>query len=185
MVVFRSPFRATVGWSFILLITICQSGWISSRAEKLSESANRTRCLPNYLKSKLPVRVYRFPCHSSTRSAFGGTGWLTIGEASLCFDPLSSQGLFHALYTGISGAEAVVQSLNGNHDAIWMYEHQLRSIEQAYERNLLYYYSMEHRWPEQVFWRRRCIGNSKATSRGKQPTPVRRAEPEISRTPSR
>ncbi|MFP8965211.1 NAD(P)/FAD-dependent oxidoreductase [Pokkaliibacter sp. CJK22405] len=41
-----------------------------------------------------------------------GKGWLAVGDAALSFDPLSSQGMFFALYSGIRGAEAISQSLN-------------------------------------------------------------------------
>jgi hypothetical protein len=38
--------------------------------------------------------------HSSSLDPCIGDGWLAAGDASMTFDPLSSQGLLHALFTG-------------------------------------------------------------------------------------
>lgn len=96
--------------------------------------------------------VRTFAAHSATRAAFAGPGWLAVGDATLAFDPLSSQGLFHALYTGLRGAEAV---LAGDGAALAEYEARLRGVERAYLRNLTTYYRLETRWPGAAFWRRR------------------------------
>lgn len=42
-----------------------------------------------------------------------GPGWVAVGDAALSFDPLSAQGIFTALYTGMRGAEAVAAGLMG------------------------------------------------------------------------
>ncbi|HST58898.1 MAG TPA: tryptophan 7-halogenase, partial [Longimicrobium sp.] len=46
--------------------------------------------------------------HGARPGAAGGDGWLAAGDASMCFDPLSSQGLFHALYTGRAAGGAAL-----------------------------------------------------------------------------
>lgn len=38
---------------------------------------------------------------------YRGDTWLATGDAALCFDPISSQGLFNSIYTGLTAAEAV------------------------------------------------------------------------------
>jgi hypothetical protein len=43
--------------------------------------------------------------HSSVLEPCGSAGWLAAGDASMSFDPLSSQGLLHALFTGLAAAE--------------------------------------------------------------------------------
>jgi flavin-dependent dehydrogenase len=57
-----------------------------------------------------------------------GPGWLAVGDAALAFDPLSSQGLFDALYTGMQGARAV---LAGD---VTSYTARLAAIRDAYRR---------------------------------------------------
>jgi len=42
-------------------------------------------------------------CAMACFSTATGEGWLAAGDAALSLDPLSSQGLFKALYTGLAG----------------------------------------------------------------------------------
>ena len=109
---------------------------------------------------RTPLR--RFAAHSATRGAFAGDRWLGVGDATVAFDPLSSQGLFHALYTGLRGAEAVLAADSGDASAVPRYESRLRAIELVYRRNLLHYYRLEHRWSGAAFWRRRHTSEQKA-----------------------
>ncbi len=100
-------------------------------------------------------RIRRFPAASVSRATFGGPGWLAIGDASLAFDPLSSQGIFHALYTGLRGAQTVVATLGGDATALNAWDERLHSIRAAYRRHLAQCYAAESRWPEAPFWKRR------------------------------
>ncbi len=93
--------------------------------------------------------------HSSTLSPPVGDGWLAAGDAALSFDPLSSQGLFHALYTGLAAAEAADRALSGDDSALGDYAAALDRIDAAYRRNLGAWYRLERRWPDEEFWRRR------------------------------
>ena len=93
--------------------------------------------------------------HSSTLSPPVGDGWLAAGDAALSFDPLSSQGLFHALYTGLAAAEAADRALSGDDSALGDYAAALARIDAAYRRNLGEWYRLERRWPDEEFWRRR------------------------------
>jgi flavin-dependent dehydrogenase len=104
-----------------------------------------------------PLR--RFAAHSTTRAAFAGDRWLGVGDATLAFDPLSSQGLFHALYTGVRGAETVLADNAGVGLAVSRYESRLRAVELAYRRHLHHYYGLELRWSHAPFWRRRHTSN--------------------------
>lgn len=101
------------------------------------------------------IRVRCLPAHSATRGAFAGPGWLAVGDATLAFDPISSQGLFHALYTGIRGAESVIAAHRGDDGALPTYESRIRTIEAAYRDQYRAYYQAEQRWPNSPFWKRR------------------------------
>jgi flavin-dependent dehydrogenase len=101
-----------------------------------------------------PPRV--IAAHSSALTPAVGDGWLAAGDAALSFDPLSSQGLFHALYTGLSAAEAADRILSGDDSAYGDYAASLARIDEAYRRNLEAWYQLERRWPDQEFWRRRA-----------------------------
>lgn len=84
-----------------------------------------------------------------------GPGWLATGDAAMAFDPLSSQGILTALFTGMAAGQALHAHLAGDEDALTAYGAQLLAIRAAYRRNLTMTYGLERRWPQQPFWRRR------------------------------
>ena len=100
--------------------------------------------------------------HSATLHPAAGDRWCAIGDAALSFDPLSSQGLFNSIYTGLAAALACHQRLSGEVAAFDEYGDDLRRIEAAYLRHLDFWYGQEKRWPDAAFWQRR---HRKATER--------------------
>ncbi len=100
-----------------------------------------------------PPRV--LAAHSSVLTPSVGEGWLAAGDAALSLDPLASQGLFHALYTGLAAAEAIDRALSGDVSALAGYASALARIDSAYRTNIAAWYGLERRWPDQEFWRRR------------------------------
>ena len=96
--------------------------------------------------------------HSSTLDPCIGDSWIAAGDASMTFDPLSSQGLLHALFTGLAAAEALDSYLSGDTSAPIRYQCRMRGIRHAYRRRLALSYSSEARWPTAAFWRRRRLG---------------------------
>jgi len=100
-----------------------------------------------------PVRLAA--AHSAVLSPAAGPGWFAAGDAALSFDPLSAQGLFNALYTGLAAAEACDRSLAGETGACLDYGREVGRIAQAYARHLDLWYGQERRWTEAEFWRRR------------------------------
>jgi flavin-dependent dehydrogenase len=93
--------------------------------------------------------------HSAALDAGAGPGWFAAGDAAISFDPLSSQGIFNALYTGLAAAEAADRALDGHLQAHRQYNDELASIGAAYRRHLAFWYGQEQRWPQAPFWRRR------------------------------
>jgi len=84
-----------------------------------------------------------------------GNSWLTVGDAALSFDPLSSQGIFNALYTGLAASESVYRFLQGEILNFAEYQQQLVAIRHAYERHLHEWYRSEKRWGGEEFWKGR------------------------------
>jgi flavin-dependent dehydrogenase len=84
-----------------------------------------------------------------------GNSWLAVGDAAVSFDPISSQGLLNALFTGLTGAEAVERHLAGEADSVASYARLVRKIHAIYQSNLTRCYLAEQRWPDAPFWRRR------------------------------
>jgi flavin-dependent dehydrogenase len=84
-----------------------------------------------------------------------GKHWLAIGDAATSFDPISSQGLLNALFTGLAAAEATDRHLAGDALSLCSYARLIREIHALYQSHLYHCYMAERRWPDSVFWRRR------------------------------
>jgi flavin-dependent dehydrogenase len=97
--------------------------------------------------------------HSSTLDRCIGDGWIAAGDASMTFDPLSSQGLMHALFSGLAAAEAVDSYICGDAAAPARYHQMMQGIQHAYQQRLAFSYSAEMRWPWAPFWQRRQFGD--------------------------
>ena len=91
--------------------------------------------------------------NSATTQPAAGNAWLSIGDAALSFDPLSSQGIFNALYTGLAASESVDRFLRGEISNFAEYERQLGAIREAYDRHLKEWYRAETRWSGEEFWK--------------------------------
>jgi flavin-dependent dehydrogenase len=97
--------------------------------------------------------------HSNWIEAASGPGWLAVGDAALACDPLSSQGLFNALYSALMAAGALRRALAGDSDALTDYQRIIGRVVDAYREHLAAWYSLETRWPTLPFWaRRRGLG---------------------------
>jgi flavin-dependent dehydrogenase len=93
--------------------------------------------------------------HHSFLDAYSGPGWIAAGDASISFDPISSQGLLHALFSGLSAAEAADRYLVGEPNALDLYRRVIDDIGHAYSRRVADYYATETRWTAAPFWRKR------------------------------
>ncbi|MFE0464346.1 tryptophan 7-halogenase [Kitasatospora sp. NPDC058965] len=97
----------------------------------------------------------RAPAHTVRLDTATGDGWTAVGDAAAAFDPLSSQGILTALFTGLSGGRAVHAHLAGDAGALDGYARTLAAVDTAYRRNHRTHYGTEQRWPDQPFWHRR------------------------------
>ncbi len=84
-----------------------------------------------------------------------GQGWVATGDAAMAFDPVSSQGIFHALYTGMKSGRAVVAALGGNLDLMAEYGKELARVRTAYLLHHRQAYAREQRYSNQMFWQER------------------------------
>lgn len=79
-----------------------------------------------------------------------GDNWLAIGDAALGFDPISSQGIFFALYSAIRGAEALA---SGDYFALENYNNQISQIAQKNHDLRMQYYTAELRYHHEAYWK--------------------------------
>lgn len=93
--------------------------------------------------------------HSARLEPFAGEGWLALGDAALTFDPLSSQGIMTALFTGMTAARAAAAQLAGERAPTREYAERLERIWSAYRHSCAAHYGLERRWSERRFWERR------------------------------
>lgn len=95
--------------------------------------------------------------NSSRLGACWGHKWTAAGDACMSFDPLSSQGLFHALYSGVAAGQALLTTMAGDPQALVRYQQRLDVIYDAYLCKRKFFYSLEQRWPRSLFWQERQL----------------------------
>jgi flavin-dependent dehydrogenase len=92
----------------------------------------------------------------STRlERFHGEGWLAAGDVAIALDPLLSQGILSALYSGLKAANAVIGYLAGDREALLQYDVSIMNVYSQFLRDRSHYYGAERRWPESLFWKTR------------------------------
>lgn len=84
-----------------------------------------------------------------------GASWLAVGDAAMTFDPLSSQGIYHALESGIGAGRAIGDWLTGGVKPFDAYTEWMEGRFATYLKQRQSYYARERRWPRREFWRRR------------------------------
>jgi 2-polyprenyl-6-methoxyphenol hydroxylase-like FAD-dependent oxidoreductase len=88
---------------------------------------------------------------------------LCVGDAGMCYDPVSGQGIVKALRSGIFASYAIADFLRiGDARGLSRYRLMLQREFVAYRDALRDYYRQEQRWPDQPFWWRRNGGQERA-----------------------
>ncbi len=81
--------------------------------------------------------------------------WLAVGDAALSFDPLSSQGIFFALYTGIKAAEVIIESSKHPSQKDEFTRRYSDIVNKIFEENQIarsYHYTAETRFENSEYW---------------------------------
>jgi flavin-dependent dehydrogenase len=126
---------------------------LGARYRRLLDDAPHTRTRLNNLGADAEVVV--MSANSSTLERVTGGNWLAVGDAAMAVDPLSAQGIYRALESGIAAAEAIGSDAGEKAQALERYERRVRHAFDAYLRKRITYYRSETRWPQSVFWSRR------------------------------
>lgn len=103
----------------------------------------------------LPGPPLRAPAHSAHLDRVHGDGWIAAGDAAVAFDPLSSQGILTALYTGLGAGRAVDAHLRGTPGALDDYTAEVTAARAAHRHAHRTAHAQETRWPDRPFWARR------------------------------
>jgi len=108
----------------------------------------------------LPGRLTVRTASSSILRPAAGWHWFAVGDAAATHDPISSAGIQKALADGARAAVAVMATASGGTDgdgasAAARYMADTEAAFAEYEGNRDYFYRLETRWPDSLFWRRR------------------------------
>jgi flavin-dependent dehydrogenase len=109
---------------------------------------------------RLPAPVLVFPAHTQYSERAAGRGWLSIGDALLALDPLTSSGITGALDDACAAAETIRIWLGSarENDHIAAATSHARRADRTLRRYLTErrrVYAAEVRWADRPFWRRR------------------------------
>jgi flavin-dependent dehydrogenase len=84
-----------------------------------------------------------------------GPGWLAAGDAAMAVDPLSGNGVFLALRSGIRVAAAILSELDGDETACGDYATDVSRAFSTYAAAWRWFYGCEQRFSSSEFWSRR------------------------------
>lgn len=73
----------------------------------------------------------------------------------MTFDPLSSQGIFQALESGLAAARVIEEFRRVGAPALDVYAADIAQRFTEFLQTQTHYYRREDRWPASIFWRRR------------------------------
>jgi flavin-dependent dehydrogenase len=81
-----------------------------------------------------------------------GRGWLAVGDAASCFDPISAQGIHKAFANAIAAAEVIACGNDTGETRTQSYQAQIHHDFENYLRVRQHFYDIEKRWPLSSFW---------------------------------
>lgn len=119
---------------------------------QLKKSAHTRRRLLS--AEPLTQPVLRAAC-SQRLAQVAGDHWLAVGDAAATYDPLSSQGVFKALRTGILASYAIRDFFTGTLAGLDKYRFLLDRAFSEYLTTRAEFYGQERRWASAPFWQRR------------------------------
>jgi len=91
-----------------------------------------------------------------------GDSWIAIGDSALSLDPISSQGMFFALYSGIRGAETIASVLEDQNDVSNIrnaYKQKIESVFIANQNSRKHFYTSELRYTKHPYWQQYLKAN--------------------------
>jgi flavin-dependent dehydrogenase len=121
------------------------------------DEANKSQVVPFTISAtQILEGVVARNASSSKSSEVIGDNWLAVGDAALSFDPLSSQGIFFALYSGVRAAETIASILNSpEHTSNFTSDYRLK-VQNVFEANQnarKYHYTSERRFMHHPYWK--------------------------------
>ena len=135
-------------------------GILYRNPEMLLEKFNNEAILPYKLTTKSLLHSSAVEAGVSKPESVIYNGVLCVGDAALSFDPLSSQGIFFALYSGIKAAESVIGCLDTPLQKDSILNHYQQLIDRVFmenQKSRKYFYSTEMRYFNKPYWKARRV----------------------------
>ncbi len=127
--------------------------------ERLLDACNGAALVPWRVDASELVCLQAADASVARLERCAGSGWIAAGDAALGLDPLSSQDMFFALYSGVRGAECLVQQTSGRCEdgaaAVAGYQRAVDDVFEAHVAARAYHYRSENRFATQPYWRAR------------------------------
>ena len=126
---------------------------LRSDAGAWARQLSRTRHIARLLGGvQFDGKVRAVDARGGRLGEFSGPGWIACGDAAMCFDPISGQGIFSALHGGVAAGRAIDAALDGRGDALDDYGKQMSEVWTIYQARVRALYRNGHRWPASDFW---------------------------------
>lgn len=163
------------------LVEACETGWwycaslpagryvavfmtdgdlIPTEHRRLQEAWTRAVQQSVHARARIGKKIPRGPLRvvaadTYRRSQLAGDRWILAGDAAFTHDPLSSQGIYKAMASGVAAADATAASIAGAQGPVLDYASEANTAFARYLRTRAHHYRREARWPHSTFWRRR------------------------------
>lgn len=162
--------RLPQGWRVIAFHGLREFvGALAKDLNAFGNACEKSGVLPETFPKSISLNAIQV--HDACMRSFDvvrGERWLAVGDAALAFDPLSSQGIFFALYSGIRGAEAVAATLHEHADAtsplMDAYKNSVVSVREANRKALAGFAESERRFTDAPYWRLRQASTGRPTA---------------------
>jgi len=83
---------------------------------------------------------------------FSGDGWIACGDAAMSFDPISGQGIYAALWGGMTAGTAVADAIARDAATADDASARMEEVWDIYRVRCFALYRSERRWPFSPFW---------------------------------
>jgi flavin-dependent dehydrogenase len=127
--------------------------WRTSRWRELLKVAPLTSERASVIGTWSPIRVVS--AASMLRRPVVGPNWIVVGDAAFAVDPLSGQGIYKTIETGLRSAAAVARAFEGDTSGMAEYESWAVESFRSYLAVRHQFYRSVERWPRSRFWQRR------------------------------
>lgn len=121
--------------------------------KKLVNQTTYTKARINPLDQ--PIKQFVQPAFSHRLDKVTGKAWIAVGDAASTFDPLSAQGIYKSIKSGIFAAYAILDYFKGIPTGLKKYDQYIAEEYESYWQTKLTYYRKEKRWANRPFWEKR------------------------------